>query len=55
MVEITKTVLANSTNSLRTTIPRRVVRDLGLTRDSHLKWITVQDGDDISVKVEPVR
>ena len=54
MSEITKMVLANRTDSLRTTVPKQVARDLGLTRGSHLKWVTTRDGDAVSVKVEPV-
>ncbi|MBI1657442.1 MAG: hypothetical protein IS632_01525 [Thaumarchaeota archaeon] len=55
MAEITKLTPANTTNSLRTTVPHSIVRDLGLNRHSHLKWVTVRDGDAVSVKVEPVR
>ena len=54
MAEITKLTPANTTNSLWTTIPHSVVRDLGMTRGSHLKWITIRDGDSVSVRVEPV-
>lgn len=55
VAEITKLTPANTTNSLRTTVPHSIVRDLGLNRHSHLKWVTVRDGDAVSVKVEPVR
>lgn len=58
MVEITKLTPANTsgaaTRSLRTTVPSRVVKDLGLTRDSHIKWDTVQEDGRVFVRVEPV-
>lgn len=59
MVEITKLTPANTTgaatHSLRTTVPSRIVKDLELTRDSHLKWNTIQEGGRVFVRVEAVR
>lgn len=55
MTDITKLTPANTVNSLRTTVPSRIVRDLGLTRDSHLKWDVMRNGDEVSVRVMPVR
>ena len=59
MVEITKLTPANTsgaaTHSLRTTVPSRVVKGLGLTRDSHLKWDTIKENGRVFVRVEPVQ
>ena len=44
MVEYTKVVVVNGTESLRTTIPKGVTRQLGIRSDMALEWqITVKD------------
>lgn len=54
MAEITKLTAANTTRSLRTTVPTRIVQALNLNANSYLKWsATTQDGK-IVINVEPI-
>ena len=54
MTSITKLTAASVGNSLRSTVPSRVVRELGLSTDSYLKWDIVREGGRTYVRVEPV-
>ena len=54
MAEITKLTAANTTRSLRTTVPTRIVQALNLNANSYLKWsATTQDGKTV-INVEPI-
>ena len=54
MTSITKLTAASVGNSLRSTVPSRVVRELGLSTDSYLKWDIVREEGHTYVRVEPV-
>ena len=54
MAEITKLTAANTTRSLRTTVPTRIVQSLNLNANSYLKWSEItQDGKTV-INVEPI-
>ena len=54
MTSITKLTAASVGNSLRSTVPSRIVQELGLSTDSYLKWDIVHEGGHTYVRVEPV-
>ena len=54
MTSITKMTAASVGNSLRNTVPSRIVQELGLSTDSYLKWDVVHEGGRTYVRVDPV-
>ena len=42
-------------NLLRSTVPASIVKEIGLSTDSYLKWDVVREGGHTYVRVEPVR
>ena len=54
MISITKLTAASVGNSLRSTVPSHIVRELGLSTDSYLKWNIVREGGRTYVRVEQV-
>ena len=55
MTSITKLTAASVGNSLRSTVPSHVVKELNLSTDSYLKWDIMCEGGRTYVRVEPVR
>ena len=55
LVQTTDLVSANSTStSLRTTVPREIIRMLGLTEEDKLEW-TVDVGENITITVRGLK
>ena len=54
MISITKLTAASVGNSLRSTVPSHIVRELGLSTDSYLKWNIVREGGRTYIRVEQV-
>ncbi|MBN1245233.1 AbrB family transcriptional regulator [Candidatus Bathyarchaeota archaeon] len=56
MGEITSINKATSTNaSLRTTIPRSIVNQFGLTYNDKLEWILKAEGGELVIQVKPIK
>lgn len=55
MIKITKLTAANTSRSLRTTVPSSVVKALDLSADSYLSWNVVQKEGVSYIQVERVR
>ena len=54
MGEYTKIVTANATNSLRTTIPKGIARQMNLKAGSQLEWQIMVGGDGrLAIEVKP--
>ena len=54
MIKITKLTAANTSRSLRTTVPSNVVRELDLTANSYLSWLVVEKDGKKHIRVETV-
>ncbi len=56
MGEITNLNKANSKNeSLRTTVPRSIIKQFGLTEDDQLDWILRVDNGELIIQVKPIK
>lgn len=56
MGEITSISKASTTNeSLRTTIPRAIVNQFGLTYKDHIEWIMKVEGGELVIQVKPLK
>ena len=55
MIKITKLTAANTSRSLRTTVPSSVVKALDLTSNSYLSWNVVKKEGETYIQVERVR
>jgi antitoxin component of MazEF toxin-antitoxin module len=56
MGEITSINKATSTNeSLRTTIPRAIVNQFGLTYNDKLEWIMKVENGELVIQVKPLK
>jgi hypothetical protein len=56
MGEITNLNKANSKNeSLRTTVPRSIIKQFGLTEDDQLDWNLKAEGGDLKIQVTPIK
>ena len=56
MGEITNLNKATSKNeSLRTTVPRSIVKQFGLTQDDQLEWNLKVEGREIVILVKPIK
>ena len=56
MGEITNLNKATSKNeSLRTTVPRSIVKQFGLTEDNQLDWILKVDNSELIIQVKPLK
>jgi len=56
MGDITSINKATSTNqSLRTTIPKRIVNQFGLTYNDKLDWIIKAEGGELVIQVKPIK
>lgn len=56
MGEITNLNKANSKNeSLRTTVPRSIIKQFGLTENDRLEWFLKVDGGELVIHVKPLK
>lgn len=56
MGEITNLNKATSKNeSLRTTVPRSIVNQFGLTEYDKLEWILKAEGGELVIQVKPIK
>jgi bifunctional DNA-binding transcriptional regulator/antitoxin component of YhaV-PrlF toxin-antitoxin module len=56
MGEITNLNKATSKNeSLRTTVPRSIIKQFGLTEDDKLEWILKAEGGELVIQVKPIK
>ncbi len=56
MGEITNLNKATSKNeSLRTTVPRSIIKQFGLTQDDQLEWILLAEGGELIIQVKPIK
>lgn len=56
MGEITNLNKATSKNeSLRTTVPRSIIKQFGLTEDDQLEWNLKAEGGELLIYVKPVK
>ena len=56
MGEITNLNKATSKNeSLRTTVPRSIVKQFGLTQDDQLEWNLKVEGRELIILVKPIK
>jgi len=56
MGDITSINKATSTNqSLRTTIPKSIVNQFGLTYNDKLDWIIKAEGGELVIQVKPIK
>ena len=53
MVEKTNLVLANRSDSLRTTVPASIVRQFGLHAGDQIKWELKADGSILKIIITP--
>ena len=54
MVEKTNLVLANRSDSLRTTVPASIVRQFGLHAGDQIKWELKVEGSILKIIITPV-
>ena len=54
MVEKTSLVLANRSDSLRTTVPASIVRQFGLHAGDQIKWELKVEGSILKIIITPV-
>ncbi len=56
MGEITNLNKATTKNeSLRTTVPRSIIKQFGLTQDDQLEWNLKAEGGDLIIQVKPIK
>jgi hypothetical protein len=56
MGEITNLNKATSKNeSLRTTVPRSIINQFGLTENDQLEWILKAEGGELIIQVKPIK
>ncbi len=56
MGEITNLNKANSKNeSLRTTVPRSIIKQFNLTENDQLEWILRVDSGELIIQVKPIK
>ena len=56
MGEITNLNKATSKNeSLRTTVPRSIIKQFGLTQDDQLEWFLKVDAGELVIHVKPLK
>ena len=56
MGEITNLNKATSKNeSLRTTVPRSIINQFGLTEYDKLEWILKAEGSELIIQVKPIK
>jgi len=56
MGEITNLNKATSKNeSLRTTVPRSIIKQFGLTENDQLEWNLLADGGQLIIHVKPIK
>jgi antitoxin component of MazEF toxin-antitoxin module len=56
MGEITSISKASTTNeSLRTTIPRAIVKQFNLTYKDQIEWIMKVEGGELVIQVKPIK
>ena len=56
MGDITSINKATSTNkSLRTTIPKSIVNQFGLTYNDKLEWIIKAEGGELIILIQPIK
>jgi hypothetical protein len=56
MGEITNLNKATSKNeSLRTTVPRSIIKQFGLTEDDQLEWNLLAEGGQLIIHVKPIK
>jgi len=56
MGEITNLNKATSKNeSLRTTVPRSIIKQFGLTQDDQLEWNLKAEGGQLIIHVKPIK
>ena len=56
MGEITSISKASTTNeSLRTTIPRAIVKQFGLTYKDQIEWIMKVEGGELVIQIKPIK
>ena len=55
MVEKTNLVLANRSDSLRTTIPASIVRQFGLQAGDKIEWDLRAEGSSLKIIVTPTK
>jgi bifunctional DNA-binding transcriptional regulator/antitoxin component of YhaV-PrlF toxin-antitoxin module len=54
--EITNLNKATTKNeSLRTTVPRSIIKQFGLTEDDQLEWILKAEGGELLIQVKPIK
>ena len=41
--------------SLRTTVPRSIIKQFGLTQDDQLEWNLLAEGGELIIKVKPIK
>jgi hypothetical protein len=56
MGEITNLNKATTKNeSLRTTVPRSIIKQFGLTQDDQLEWNLLAEGGQLIIHVKPIK
>ena len=56
MGEITNLNKATTKNeSLRTTVPRSIIKQFGLTENDQLEWFLKAEGGELLIHVKPIR
>lgn len=55
MVETTNLVLANKSDSLRTTIPVSIVRQIGLSVGDQIEWDLQAQGNSLKILITPIK
>ncbi len=56
MGEITNLNKATSKNeSLRTTVPRNIIKQFGLTENDQLEWILKVESGELTIQVKPIK
>lgn len=56
MGEITNLNKATSKNeSLRTTVPRSIIKQFGLSENDQLEWFLKADGGELVIHVKPIK
>ena len=56
MGEITNLNKATTKNeSLRTTVPRSIIKQFGLTQDDQLEWSLKAEGGELIIQVKPLK
>ena len=55
MVETTNLVLANKSDSLRTTIPTSIVRQFGLKKGDQIEWDLEAQDNSLRILITPIK